>query len=134
MRGGPGGFGGGAPNGAAGHSEPARGPQPHINQLNQVRPEHNLPQGAVGGSPGQPRQFNGGGQPSFGGGGRPAFGGGQTAPHPQAPPRPESAPRPQSMPQPQSMPRQESRNPGGGPARGQPQPQPQGREPHDGRR
>jgi len=43
-----------------GHNEAARGPQPHMNQSNQMRTEHNMPQGArPGGSADQARQSGG---------------------------------------------------------------------------
>jgi len=142
------------------HSEQARAPQvqPHVNQMNQMRPEHSAPQAPrpSGNSPqATPRQFNGGGQEfnrggggrEFGGGGGREFGG-QPAPRPQAAaPRPQPAPqqfaaprqemsRPQAAPQQfaaprQEMPRQEMR--GGGEPRGQGRPQQESRGPHDRR-
>jgi len=42
----------GAQNGGASHSEPARAPQPHMNQQNQMRSEqHNAPQGGSASGP-----------------------------------------------------------------------------------
>ncbi len=103
---------------AAGPSGGApRGPQPHVNQGNQM---HNTTQGPRPGGSAQPspHQFNGGG----GGGG----GGGQPGPRPQSAPHPQS--QPQSQPHPQNAPRPENHR-GGGEPHGQSRPQaaPQGR-------